>query len=362
MTTDTIRRPADDPAHPTFEGRPLPDPTEPAWDQGLAFDVQTADRPPARAQGHRAAGISLGIAACAPGAGSSASATASASATSSASAAAAADCTTEIPEETAGPFPGDGTNGPDVLNQSGVVRKDITLDRSDRARPSPPASRSRSGSRSSTSPTRASRTRAPRSTPGTATRPGATRCTRRASRTRTTCAACRRRATTGSSSSRACSRPATRAAGRTSTSRSTRASRRRRAARTRSRRRRSRCRRTTCDEVYATSGYEQSVSNMNGVSLERDMVFADDGAAHQLGTISGSVADGLVGRARRAGRGLTAATPRRAPPSSCPCPCRACRCRRSRPRSSVASASGFVGSSGNGCRSRTWGMARDLQQ
>ena len=30
-----------------------------------------------------------------------------------------------IPEETAGPFPGDGSNGPDVLDQSGVVRKDI---------------------------------------------------------------------------------------------------------------------------------------------------------------------------------------------------------------------------------------------
>jgi protocatechuate 3,4-dioxygenase beta subunit len=32
----------------------------------------------------------------------------------------------EIPEETAGPFPGDGSNGPDVLSQSGVVREDIT--------------------------------------------------------------------------------------------------------------------------------------------------------------------------------------------------------------------------------------------
>jgi protocatechuate 3,4-dioxygenase beta subunit len=31
-----------------------------------------------------------------------------------------------IPEETAGPFPGDGSNGPDVLAQSGVVREDIT--------------------------------------------------------------------------------------------------------------------------------------------------------------------------------------------------------------------------------------------
>lgn len=30
-----------------------------------------------------------------------------------------------IPQETAGPFPGDGSNGPSVLNQTGVVRSDI---------------------------------------------------------------------------------------------------------------------------------------------------------------------------------------------------------------------------------------------
>ena len=36
----------------------------------------------------------------------------------------AAECTT-IPEETAGPYPGDGSNGPDVLTQDGVVRADI---------------------------------------------------------------------------------------------------------------------------------------------------------------------------------------------------------------------------------------------
>lgn len=30
-----------------------------------------------------------------------------------------------IPEETAGPFPGDGSNGPDVLSEAGVVRTDI---------------------------------------------------------------------------------------------------------------------------------------------------------------------------------------------------------------------------------------------
>ncbi|MGN0065672.1 MAG: intradiol ring-cleavage dioxygenase [Nocardioides sp.] len=32
----------------------------------------------------------------------------------------------EIPEETAGPYPGDGSNGPDALGESGIVRSDIT--------------------------------------------------------------------------------------------------------------------------------------------------------------------------------------------------------------------------------------------
>ena len=32
----------------------------------------------------------------------------------------------EIPEETAGPFPADGSNGPDVLGESGIVRSDLT--------------------------------------------------------------------------------------------------------------------------------------------------------------------------------------------------------------------------------------------
>lgn len=31
-----------------------------------------------------------------------------------------------IPEETAGPYPGDGSNGPDVLDDDGIVRRDIT--------------------------------------------------------------------------------------------------------------------------------------------------------------------------------------------------------------------------------------------
>ena len=34
-------------------------------------------------------------------------------------------CSSRIPEETAGPFPGDGSNGPTVLSASGVARNDI---------------------------------------------------------------------------------------------------------------------------------------------------------------------------------------------------------------------------------------------
>lgn len=38
----------------------------------------------------------------------------------------ATTCTTPIPEETAGPYPGDGSNGPDVLSDPAVVRDDLT--------------------------------------------------------------------------------------------------------------------------------------------------------------------------------------------------------------------------------------------
>ena len=38
---------------------------------------------------------------------------------------AAADAVAEIPAETGGPYPGDGSNGPDALTESGIVRRDI---------------------------------------------------------------------------------------------------------------------------------------------------------------------------------------------------------------------------------------------
>ena len=49
-----------------------------------------------------------------------------------------------------------------------------------------------------------------------------------------------------------------------------------------------------CDPVYATDGYDQSVSNMTQVSLTSDNVFGDDGGAQQLGTVTGSVSDGYT--------------------------------------------------------------------
>jgi protocatechuate 3,4-dioxygenase beta subunit len=50
----------------------------------------------------------------------------------------------------------------------------------------------------------------------------------------------------------------------------------------------------TCNQVYATDGYDQSVQNLSQTSLTTDMVFSDDGAVHQLATMSGSVDNGLT--------------------------------------------------------------------
>jgi protocatechuate 3,4-dioxygenase beta subunit len=91
-------------------------------DRGLVFDLATLDRRQVlKLLGFGGVSASLFvIAGCAP-AGSTATTTAAGS---SAAATTGASCAV-IPEETAGPFPGDGSNGPNVLSQSGVVRKDI---------------------------------------------------------------------------------------------------------------------------------------------------------------------------------------------------------------------------------------------
>ena len=106
---------------PTYQGRPLPRPDEEIVDQGLAFDVGTllSRRRVLAFLGLGAA--TVGLAACT---GSSDSASSSVPSSSSAAGGGTASGA-EIPEETAGPFPGDGSNGPDVLEQSGIVRSDI---------------------------------------------------------------------------------------------------------------------------------------------------------------------------------------------------------------------------------------------
>ncbi|MDI6102620.1 intradiol ring-cleavage dioxygenase [Actinoplanes sp. NEAU-A12] len=103
---------------PTYQGRPLAKPEEEVFDQGLGFDLGTLM---GRRQILRAFGVgaaTLGLAAC-----TSPSSEPAASAASSGST--AATNSAEIPDETAGPYPGDGSNGPDALEQSGIVRSDI---------------------------------------------------------------------------------------------------------------------------------------------------------------------------------------------------------------------------------------------
>lgn len=92
-------------------------------DQGLSFDLGTLST----AFDRRRALVVLGggtlaLAGCAA---QPAPSTTSSSSSTSSSSAAAAGPVGEIPEETAGPYPGDGSNGPDALAEDGIVRQDI---------------------------------------------------------------------------------------------------------------------------------------------------------------------------------------------------------------------------------------------
>lgn len=108
-----------------FEGRPLAKQGEDLEDQGLGFDLGTLINR-RRALGIGGAGVgALFLAACGAQTTSSAP-SASASTSPSATATAAKTFAGEMPTETAGPYPGDGSNGPDVLEESGVERRDIT--------------------------------------------------------------------------------------------------------------------------------------------------------------------------------------------------------------------------------------------
>ena len=267
-------------------------------DRGLVYDLATLID---RRQVLKLAGLTtisaglMSIAACAPAAAGSASSSASATSTdgaTSSTAAAAADCAV-IPEETAGPFPGDGSNGPNVLAQSGIVRQDI---------------RSSFGTSTTTAkgvPLTIKLTIqdvANNCAPMTGAAVYLWHCDQAGNYSLYSPAAAGEnylrgvQATDGSGVATfqsifpACYsgrwphihfevytdlEAATDEANKIATSQIA-------------------LPKDACELVYATDGYSQSVANLGRVSLQSDMVFGDDGAIHELGTISGDVASALT--------------------------------------------------------------------
>jgi protocatechuate 3,4-dioxygenase beta subunit len=271
-------------------------------DRGLVYDLSTLldRRQILKALGFTSISAGLmSIVACAPGATPSPSAaaasTASATARASARTVAAgseASCTV-VPEETAGPFPGDGSNGPNLLNQTGVVRQDI---------------RSSFG----TSTTIAAgvplaiKLTIQDAANGCAPLQGAAvyvwHCDRDGNYSLYSQAAANEnylrgvQATDGSgvvtfqSIFPACYsgrwphihfevysnlEAATDEANKIATSQVALPE-------------------DACEAVYATDGYSSSIRTFSQVSLERDMVFANDGGVHELGTVTGDVTAGMT--------------------------------------------------------------------
>jgi len=263
-------------------------------DRGLVYDLSTLLD---RRQVLKLAGFTtisaglMSIVGCAPGTSSSASSS-TAPSTATAAASAAASCAV-IPEETAGPFPGDGSNGPNVLAQSGIVRQDI---------------RSSFGSSTTTAkgvPLTIKLTIqdvANNCAPMTAAAVYVWHCDQAGNYSLYSQAASAEnylrgvQATDGSgvvtfqSIFPACYsgrwphihfevysnlEAATNEANKIATSQVA-------------------LPKDACDLVYATDGYAQSVTNLGQVSLASDNVFGDDGGIHELGTVAGSVADGMT--------------------------------------------------------------------
>ena len=266
---------------PTWRGRLLPRPMEEVEDQGLGFDIQTVLDRRALLRGVGLGALGLGLVACASDSGDSGSNSGR------------PGTSGEIPDETAGPFPGDGSNGPDVLEESGVIRSDI---------------RSSIGDFTGTAegvPMTLELAVSDLTNGGSAFAGVAVyvwHCDRegrysmysegaedqnylrgaqvadsdgivRFASIFPACYAGRwphihfevypdRASITDSTNAIATSQVALPKA--------------------------------TCDEVYATTGYEQSAQNLGEVSLTTDGVFADDGAARQLATVTGSVDDGYT--------------------------------------------------------------------
>jgi protocatechuate 3,4-dioxygenase beta subunit len=278
-----------------LSGRKLSYQDEPVFDQGLAFDLESVmigRRHVLKLVGQAGIGIGLvSLAGCGPSALSTLVPSSSAVPTSGATPS-AADCAT-IPEETGGPYPADGTNGPNVLTESGIVRSDI---------------RSSFGTASGTAEgiPLAITLLIQDAANGCAALAGAAaylwHCDREGRYSLYSSGATDQNylrgvgvadsagAVTFESIFPACYSgrwphihfevypslaKAIDAGNRIATSQIA-------------------LPKDTCAAVYGTTGYEQSVSNLARVSLANDNVFGNDGGVHQLGQIGGSIDTGLT--------------------------------------------------------------------
>jgi protocatechuate 3,4-dioxygenase beta subunit len=265
----------------TWFGRRLPRPAEDLEDQGLGFDVETVLNRRAVLRGVGLGAVGIGLAACSSDTGG---ARPSGSTTRAAG---------ELPDETAGPFPGDGSNGPDVLEQSGIVRSDI---RSSFAE----ATGTAEGVPMTLELTVSDLAKGGSAFAGVAVY--VWHCDREGRYSLYSEGAQEQNYLRGvqvadeegvvrfTSVFPACY------AGRwphihlevypdrDSITDSTHAIATSQVALPQS----------ICDRVYATTGYEQSVSNLSALSLASDIAFGDDGGASQLGTVTGNVDDGYV--------------------------------------------------------------------
>jgi protocatechuate 3,4-dioxygenase beta subunit len=272
-----------------FERRPRANPDEELFDQGLAFDLETLldRRGMLKLVGAASLGAGLVLAGCGTSSKSSGGTAASGASDGGPGTAGCAP----VPQETAGPYPADGTNGPDVLTQSGIVRRDIRssfgelsgtaagvlltilLTVEDTANGCAPLANAavylwhcdRDGNYSLYGVTDQNYLRGVQEADADGI-------------------------VTFTSIYPACYAgrwphihfevypslaAATDAANRIATSQVA-------------------LPKTTCTAVYATRGYEQSAANLGQVSLTSDNVFGDDGGAQELGRVTGSVDAGLT--------------------------------------------------------------------
>lgn len=262
-------------------------------DRGLVYDLQTlVDR-------RKVLGLFGGLSAAAllaacggSGAGGSAGATGSGSGPTTSSSSAGGGDLAVVPEETAGPFPGDGSNGPNVLDDSGIVRSDI---------------RSSVGSSTTTAdgvPLTIKLTVRDAGTGDAAKGAGVYlwHCDRDGNYSLYSQAAANENYLRGAQEADADGTVTFQSifpacySGRwphihfevydslsdaTSSGPIVRTS-------------QIALPKEACEAVYATAGYEQSVANLSQVSLAGDMVFGDDGGIHQLATMSGDALEGYT--------------------------------------------------------------------